>query len=217
MPLTKLSLDAFSENLRLSEVKRKLLKELWGSNAEFPKPWIKSSILLKLTNQKYFDRRLRELRDSEGLDIESKFIDGEHCWRLNSSSIAQTTNRTYLTAAQKTSLFNLAKNKCAVCGKIAESGVRGLQADHKIPLFKGGGSELGNWQPLCNECNVAKRGMCKNCTLDCVECAWAYPEKTGFNFVIKMPAELKQDLVDKKTSLSELEAFLIEQIRNHIR
>jgi len=205
--------DKFIEHLQLSDVKLLLLKELWGDKDGFPKEWVRSSILLKKSNQKYFDRRLRELRDSGGLDIESKVIESEHCWRLKSASIQKTNDRAYLTAAQKNGLFQKAMHKCAVCGEAMESGIRGLQADHKIPLIKGGTNDLNNWQPLCNECNVAKRGACRGCSLDCNACAWAFPEKVGFNMVIKLPADLRDAISISKIDQERLEQTIISQLR----
>lgn len=203
---------AFIQNLKLSDVKLLLLRELWGKADSFPKEWVKSSVLLKMSGQKYFDRRLRELRDAGGLDIESRVIDGEYCWRLNSAHIAATNNRTYLTATQKSRLFSEAKNCCSICGLAADAGIRGLQADHKIPLIKGGGEDYSNWQALCNECNVAKRGVCKDCDLDCNSCAWAFPEKVGFRFVFTIPSELQKKIDAKKLSNLQIQQFLIEQL-----
>lgn len=215
--MSSLEFSSYISKLRLSEVKHLLLKALWGSNSNFPKPWVKSSHLLKISNQKYFDRRLRELRDSAGLDIESKVIDGEHCWRLSSSAIAKSNDRTYLTASQKATLFRSANNRCAVCGKVAEAGMRGLQADHKRPLIKGGGTEFTNWQALCNECNVAKRGTCKDCELDCNSCAWAFPEKVGFNYVVKLPSELKQMMETKGITPDEVQTYIIDKLSSYIK
>lgn len=206
----------FIKDLKLSDVKALLLKELWGSSEGFPKKWVKSSVLLAKSNQKYFDRRLRELRDSAGIDIETKPIDGEHCWRLNSANIGQVNDRTYLTNSQKKNLFDTAGNKCSICGKVALAGIRGLQADHKIPLIKGGTNDLSNWQALCNECNVAKRGVCKDCDLDCNTCTWAVPEKTGFNFTIKIPVELKNELDKRNIKTDAVEKLLIARLKHYV-
>jgi len=211
-----LAFAQFIKDLKLSNVKELLLKELWGSSDGFPKQWVKSSVLLAKSNQKYFDRRLRELRDSAGIDIETKHIEGEHCWRLNSANIGQVNDRTYLTNSQKKLLFNIAGNKCRICGKVTLAGIRGLQADHKIPLIRGGTNELSNWQALCNECNVAKRGVCKDCDLDCNTCTWAVPEKTGFNFVIKIPSDLKYELDKRNLKTDTIENLLIARLKDYI-
>ena len=214
--LKQITLESFIEGIKLSEVKLVLLTRLWGDSNDFPKKWVKSSDLLTLTNQKYFDRRLRELRDAQGLDIESKQINGEHHWCLNSPIISQANDRTYLTASQKAGLFQLAEFKCAVCRERVLPGIRGLQADHKVPLIKGGTNDPDNWQPLCNECNVAKRGVCKGCDLECAKCSWAFPEKLGFNYVIKIPSELFEQLESANLNQKQVENFLLEQLKSLI-
>ncbi|MFA9395569.1 MAG: HNH endonuclease [Halodesulfovibrio sp.] len=164
---------------KLSEAKFKIVKRLWGGDAvPFPKEWVTSSELLELTGQKYFDRRARELRDQLGCDIESAYsseLKGQ-AWRLVSSKLAVPQAREYLTIKQKNKLFEDAKFVCAICGLKVEAGVRGLQADHKIPLSRGGGNGLANWQPVCNTCNVVKRRACEGCDLNCSDCSWAFPE-----------------------------------------
>lgn len=162
-----------------STVKKKLLKELWGSNTSpFPKQWITSEHLLKISGQKYFDRRLRELRDECGCDIETGKPNGIQSWRLNSSTISETNRRGYLSRAQKKSVRELNGFTCAVCGHDPKKGgASNLEYDHKVPLSRGGNNELDNWQILCTTCNVAKRGSCKDCQDDCAECSWAYPNR----------------------------------------
>ena len=68
-------LELLPAKKKLSEVKLKILKRLWGEEADtFPKPWVSSEELLHLTGQKYFDRRTRELRDQVGCDLESSYM-----------------------------------------------------------------------------------------------------------------------------------------------
>lgn len=209
--------DKFIANIKLSDVKLLLLKKLWDSGNSYPRNWVPSSTLLKLSQQKYFDRRLRELRDAGGVDIETQYINGEHCWRLNSATIKQQINRTYLTNTQKQKLFDDAKNCCAVCGKTTEAGVRGLQADHKIPLTKGGGEEISNWQALCNECNVAKRRMCQDCELECVKCSWAFPEKTGKKLLLTIPVSLTKAPNIANLSDAEVTKLVISYLENYAK
>lgn len=135
---------------RLSDVKRKILVELWNAGDAFPREWVASSHLLEITQQKYFDRRTRELRDEKGCDIETKHINGEHHYRLVSDKLAASNPRLYLTEAQKKDLFRRSGSTCQVCGVEVEAGVRGLQADHKVPLIRGGTHHLENWQAVCN-------------------------------------------------------------------
>lgn len=175
-------LKLLAERKKISDVKEKIIRRLWGSDSDpFPKSWISSTELLNLTNQKYFDRRTRELRDEMGCDLESAYIDtfSGHAWRLNSPLLATAQNRDYLNQNQKTKLFQVYGFTCATCGVQLPPGIRGLQADHKIPVSRGGSNELSNWQPLCNNCNVGKRRACEGCVLDCHFCSWAFPEKHG--------------------------------------
>ncbi len=211
MPTT---FNGFIATIKLSEVKHALLKALWDSSSSFPREWVTSSALLKLSQQKYFDRRLRELRDSEGLDLETKHINGEHCWRLASDKIGKQINRTYLTEAQKTKLFSSANNKCAICGKQTKAGVRGLQADHKIPLTRGGREDLSNWQPICNECNVAKRRMCQACELACINCSWAFPENAGRKILLTIPKTISLSPKISKLSDEDLTDALLKVLND---
>jgi hypothetical protein len=94
----------FFHSSKLSPVKTKILEILWAAGKSFPREWVKSSTLLKSTHQKYFDRRIRELRDQEGIDIETKYVGSEHCYRLNSPNLNEGHRRFYLSAADKRKL-----------------------------------------------------------------------------------------------------------------
>lgn len=178
----------------LSDVKRQILQRLWRQGDAFPRGWVRSSELLRLTGQKYFDRRVRELRHEIGCDIETGLLVGEHAYRLRSSTIHVANPRAYLSEAQKRELFRAADHGCAVCGRQMESGLRGLQADHKIPLKRGGSHDAENWQPLCVECNVGKRRACADCDLDCRSCAWAFPDLVGRRLLVQVSQEIETAL-----------------------
>lgn len=198
-----MSLDTFLRTKvkkNLSDVKIKILDALWNNGDTFPREWVSSSDLLALTNQKYFDRRTRELRDELGLNIETKHINGEHHYRLVSDEISDSNPRFYLTETQKRALFETQRNMCQICGKVAEAGLRGLQADHKVPLIKGGTHDADNWQSICVECNVAKRRACQGCNDDCNTCAWAFPEKSGMPLTLRLPPELFDKVQSKLES-----------------
>ncbi len=174
---------------KLSEVKIKILTRLWGKDDDgFPKPWVSSEELLELTGQKYFDRRTRELRDQYGCNLESAYIEkySGHAWRLKSDKLAIPQDRDYLSQAQKNKLFKDYNFTCVTCSIEIAAGIRGLQADHKIPLSRGGSNDLVNWQPMCNNCNVGKRRACEGCLQDCQECSWAFPEKHGVKIILSI-------------------------------
>lgn len=179
---------------KLSEVKTRILEALWNSGEGFPRPWVPSPTLLKLTKQKYFDRRIRELRDHSGCDIETGILNGQSAYRLCSSTLKAKLDRTYLSPPQKKALFENHRYICAACGASFKPSQKGLEADHKIPLSRGGGSEITNWQPLCIQCNVAKRRSCQGCNEACESCAWAFPEKFGQLVMIRARPELLNEL-----------------------
>ncbi|MCT4710731.1 HNH endonuclease [Enterobacteriaceae bacterium H11S18] len=219
MDLFEKYLSALPKKTRLSDVKLTILKRLWWTDdSDFPKPWVSSAELLELTGQKYFDRRTRELRDQLGCDLESSYIVGlsGHAWRLKSDTISPPMDREYLTESQRSTLFLSHNHTCATCGKVVAAGVRGLQADHKIPLSRSGGNELANWQALCHNCNVGKRRACENCTLDCYTCSWAFPEKQGVPVILNLPeTTLKkaQQFSDTKgISLNEVIDYAIRKL-----
>lgn len=185
-----MSLELYIEQLnktkKVSEVKCIIITELWGSG-DFPGNWVSSSHLLNITNQKYFDRRTRELRDEHGVDLDQAVVNGEHSYRILSSKIGKTNVRGYLTASAKKELLRDQNNTCQVCGKKSTDGVRGLQADHKVPLTRGGQNSLDNWQVLCNECNVAKRRSCQGCDESCSKCHWAFPNSNFLPVTLRLP------------------------------
>jgi 5-methylcytosine-specific restriction endonuclease McrA len=215
----KMSFDDYCATInsgrRLSAVKQIILKRLWGDESELTPHWVKSAELLALTQQKYFDRRARELRDENGCDIETKFIDGEHQWKLNSTNLGKANTRAYLNEGQKIALFANANYRCSICNKETQPGVRGLQADHKIPLIRGGSHALDNWQSICNECNVAKRRACSDCQLECKHCSWAFPIEQGMPLTFRVEPMLF-DLVDNeiKRNPNFLNQVLLNYFKN---
>lgn len=202
--------EAYLEQLgKLSNVKLLILKTLWMAGDTFPRNWVKSQKLLSLTDQKYFDRRIRELHDQLGCDIETQYHEGGHAYRLNSLNLKKSNPRHYLTGSQKKLLFEKCANRCQVCNKVIVAGVKGLQADHKIPLSRGGSHEEDNWQPLCNSCNVSKRSACAGCDLDCHQCPWAFPEKLGPLIVIRIPKSLADKARAGQVKLTQIESMLL--------
>lgn len=210
------ALMTFDEYMRkipstVSEVKEKLLRRLWSSDTlNFPKPWVSSQELLELTEQKYFDRRLRELRDQTGCDVETEYnvsMNG-HAWRIKSPQLNPPQNREYLSQNQKNQLFATSDHTCSICGSVMSSGVRGLQADHKIPISRGGGNNLDNWQPICNVCNVGKRRACEGCSLNCKLCSWAYPEVVGIPVLLSINGQV----ISKVKEYAKINSKTLDQV-----
>lgn len=99
-----------------------------------------------------------------------------------------------------------------VCGSTT-----GLQADHKIPLSRGGKHSKGNWQVLCVGCNVAKRGSCQGCNDDCKKCPWAFPESTGVQVGVRLPKSLAKRLAENAgNSPKAQEKFILAAIKKSL-
>jgi len=83
--------------------------------------------------------------------------------------------RTHLNDSDWANVLTRYHGVCAACGRTQSE--KGFQQDHKVPRLRGGGDDLDNWQPLCDECNNFKSTACRDCRLDCSTCCWAFPEK----------------------------------------
>lgn len=180
-------------NLNLRGVYKKILVELWTMD------WVKSSHLLSVTEQKYFDRRIRELRDEFGFDIESKHIGGEWSYRLKSKSPRfSKRRRKYPNSKERENLIKRDGVKCNICGYMPPSEeIKGfLQYDHRKPFnVRNGLTSLENLQLLCSQCNVIKRRACQVCNKEtCDNCPYAYPEKFGAIYLITFSKNEKEML-----------------------
>lgn len=196
----------------LSEVKKIILNHLSSGK------WISSSKLLKATNQKYFDRRIRELRDELGYDIETGFQNGEPHYRLRSKKRLKKKVRTYLGAAQRKELLKSLPSSCAICGCKFDSKKKPV-FDHRVPLIRGGTGGAENYQLLCHECNNQKRSQCRGCELECGKCYLAYPEKYPPAVMLRILdrksfATLEQ--AAKKAGLS-IETFCLSLIEANVK
>jgi 5-methylcytosine-specific restriction endonuclease McrA len=58
------------------------------------------------------------------------------------------------TAAEWQSLVARSESQCAYCGAVAP-----LEADHRIPLSRGGSNSIDNILPACGPCNRKKRNL----------------------------------------------------------
>lgn len=211
-----MKLEAYLQSLgKLSQVKTQILTALWHENpTRFPRGWVSSSKILALTNQKYFDRRIRELRDQDGCDIETGFMNGKSAYRLVSGEIKPVAKRAYLSEKQKKQLYQSQDYQCQICNKqlfADSSGSFAPQADHKVPLSRNGSHQSDNWQTICVECNVGKRRACQGCEAVCVVCPWAFPEKTGVLINLAISKELFGKLVNRAESqqVTDIQAFIL--------
>ena len=68
--------------------------------------------------------------------------------------MAEEKKRRRLTARERKQVFDMYRGHCAYCG--TEITFRGMQVDHKEPLYNGGADKLENMLPSCRSCNFYK-------------------------------------------------------------
>ncbi|MBN1618330.1 HNH endonuclease [Candidatus Dojkabacteria bacterium] len=155
---------------KLSRVKKRILELLWKME------WVDGADIFQVVQQTYYDRRIRELRES-GWQIETW---GKK-YRLISQKKLSGKVRTYPSAKQKQAVLERDKGICQICHV---SDIH-MQFDHKVPLERQGLTEVENLQLLCRTCNVGKRGICRHCIIStCDECPYAFPELYGNRFIV---------------------------------
>ncbi|MGB3654704.1 MAG: HNH endonuclease signature motif containing protein [Rivularia sp. (in: cyanobacteria)] len=167
---------------------RVLLEKLWAVGHGIPGPHVTEDQLREAIEdfrrsrhsgnkpyKPYIDvfRRLRELQGEEGV---SGIGREGRTYQLVSLSVSEKrVPRIKLSEADWQIIIERYHNRCPVCNR-GEPEVR-FQQDHKIPRTRGGGNDLTNWQPLCDECNNFKSTSCRGCQLECDKCSWAFPER----------------------------------------
>ncbi|MBW4659523.1 MAG: HNH endonuclease [Drouetiella hepatica Uher 2000/2452] len=167
---------------------RVLLEELWPAGHGIPGPRVKEDELREAINRfrihqhlgtkpykPYVDvfRRLRELQGEEGITGIGR--EGKTYQLVSLSLSEKRVPRIKLSDLDWLRTLDTYQRRCPVCNR-SEPKVR-FQQDHKIPRTRGGGNELSNWQPLCDECNNFKSTSCRGCQLECEICSWAFPER----------------------------------------
>jgi len=166
---------------------RVLLEKLWPAGHGIPGPRVKEDELREAIERfrrnqysgskpykPYVDvfRRLRELQGEEGVTGIGR--EGKTYQLVSLSLSEKRVPRIKLSDPGWLQILEIYQHRCPVCSR-SEPEVR-FQQDHKIPRTRGGGNELSNWQPLCDECNNFKSTSCRGCQLECEICSWAFPE-----------------------------------------
>lgn len=167
-----------------SQAKLTILRLLW------PGDWVEGAKMYEATQQTYYDRRIRELRES-GWHIETRSSGSNSFYRLCSHEKSPGNPRQYPNAQQKSEVWQRDNGICQICGAPDEN----MQYDHKIPLERHGKTMVENLQLLCRACNVEKRGACKHCKLTtCEGCPYAYPEQVRSRLTIYLDTQTAEQL-----------------------
>jgi len=183
-----------------SKAKLTILRLLW------PMEWVEGSEIFKAVQQTYYDRRIRELRES-GWDIETH--SSGKMYRLVSHKKEPGQERQYPSAQQKRDIRQRDKDLCQICGLSDDN----MQIDHKVPLERNGPTEEDNLQLLCRTCNIEKRGVCKRCTLKtCDGCPYAYPELFASRIVVFLDTDISQNLKEDSETRGVSESFIVSEI-----
>jgi hypothetical protein len=180
---------------------RVLIEKLWPIGHGIPGPWVKEDELREAIERfrrqqhsgskpykPYIDvfRRLRELQGEEGIAGIGR--DGRIYQLVSLSLSEKRIPRIKLSDSDWQKILSDYQLRCPICSRTNPE-VK-FQQDHKIPRTRGGGNELSNWQPLCDECNNFKSTSCRGCQLDCEACSWAFPERFA-------PLRLSSDSIAK--------------------
>jgi len=165
-----------------SKAQLTILRLLWPMN------WVHRKEIFNAVNQTYYDRRIRELRES-GWQIETH--SSGQMYRLLSHEKLLGQKRQYPNTRQKRFVRDRDQKTCQICGQHDEN----IQIDHKIPLERNGLTVVENLQLLCRACNVEKRGVCRHCTLDsCDGCPYAYPELYSCKIILFLDDVVAENL-----------------------
>lgn len=188
---------------------RTILKMLWNGE------WVQGDDILAAVKQAYYDRRIRQLRDEHGWDIETTFVANKAgkkrpAYRLVSHFQGTGIKRPHIPAHERAHVLERDHYTCQIGGEDLRGGKNNPQIDHKIPLIRGGDSTVENYQSICSNCNVIKRGTCRSCTLEsCENCYLAFPEKGNNNLLVNLTAKESEHLsqIAGKLGLTRIEAL----------
>ncbi len=176
--------DLVGANGRLQEIKRILagkynpawIKDRYGdANKPFSELWTEEGF---------------SCIHAEGLQGNRQYVlrkeDHESLFNPNAKSI-----REQISVLDKQYILQKQGGRCNLCGSIlketnaihphtfAKDRVT-MEFDHRIPVDRGGDSEIDNYQALCHYCNKCKRQMCFVCHAECNEsCALVTPERSS--------------------------------------
>ena len=183
---------------RLSRAKKTILDLLWSME------WIEGKDIFAAVQQTYYDRRIRELRES-GWQIQTQGTK----YRLLSHEKLEGNERKYPAPDLKRQVRERDLDICQICGTHDDQ----LQFDHKVPQERLGLTTVENLQLLCRTCNVEKRGVCKRCTLTtCDGCPYAFPELFSGRFMIMLDRTLTEKIRADAHEKGVSESLLVAEV-----
>jgi 5-methylcytosine-specific restriction endonuclease McrA len=143
-------------NIRISSQAREIYRLLLSSDALTMRQ-IRDA-LAHIGTQEQLDRRRREL--NRYFAIEKVGAGAATAYRLVGTKPRPLDADVGISERDRAAVLRY--GRCAMCGRTALGDGVKLQVDHKIPKAWGGTDDLGNLQPLCEECNRGKKDLFKS-------------------------------------------------------
>lgn len=140
---------------------RKVIRKLF--DLVFVFPIYDSFVQIAKGEQERFSTLLEKLNDTiwqtEVDDLVEEYNESLKVTQGNAAIIDQAresaAKRIKVMPSMRWQVFQRDKWKCVSCGKNPDDDIW-LEVDHIIPRSKGGKNEIGNYQTLCNVCNIGK-------------------------------------------------------------
>ena len=112
----------------------------------------------------YYEREREEViaRSKKGAESHPEKVRQAKANNLRKRRAARHASRGSFTAQEFRELCERYGNKCLACGDTEAV----LEADHVVPLTKGGSDNISNIQPLCGSCNRKKFVHIIDCRLN---------------------------------------------------
>jgi 5-methylcytosine-specific restriction endonuclease McrA len=137
------------------EVRRKYQEEHRERLTEFKERWTKENgERVAASKREHYDRNRKAIivRSKKWAEENSEKVRIAKAKNRRKRRAARYAGRGSFTAREFQELCDRYGNRCLRCGNTHTM----LEADHVVPLTKGGSDEISNIQPLCGSCNRSK-------------------------------------------------------------
>ncbi len=137
------------------EARRKYQQEHKEQISEYKKRWAtENEDSVSASRRKHYERNRDEViaRSKKWVEDNPKKVRLAKADNRRKRRAARHAGRGCFTAEEFKALCESYGNRCLACGGIETS----LEADHVVPLTKGGSDNISNIQPLCGSCNRKK-------------------------------------------------------------
>ena len=137
------------------EARRKYKEEHRERLTEFKERWTKENgERVAASKREHYDRNRKAIivRSKKWAEENSEKVRIAKAKNRRKRRAARYAGRGSFTAREFQELCDRYGNRCLRCGNTHTM----LEADHVVPLTKGGSDEISNIQPLCGSCNRSK-------------------------------------------------------------